>query len=75
MKEVTNVDDFPQYRDRKFVFRRLPVANNTYFNDYFVNDFTWEEISEMGARNRMKSRSHHLDDILPKQLLSEAIRL
>jgi glycerophosphoryl diester phosphodiesterase len=78
MKETTNIEDIPQFKDRRTT---VSFSSNetsfTWTDDYLVNDFTWDELIQAGlkVRNRYPHRNHQFDDVYPPMRLEDAIEL
>lgn len=77
LSEVTNIgcDTFPEFCPRMIPYFEIKENRGIYKNDFLINDFTWEEIQTLRARQRMDTRNTHLDDIFPKMTLEDAIEL
>jgi len=47
LKEVTNIEDFPEFKSRRVPVFMTPHCKDIFYNDYIIHDFTWEEISRL----------------------------
>lgn len=76
MKEVTNVEEIPEFKSWMTPYLFVPEGAATYKDDWVVNDFTFEEIKyKLFAKNRLESWNPHLNNMFWKVSLEEVIEL
>lgn len=56
-------------------YLEVEECHGKFYNDFVINDFTWAEIQQLRARQRIEFRNPHLNDYFPKMTLEDAIEL
>lgn len=55
LKEVTNIEDHPEFESRKTPYFTTPHCKDEFHDDFVINNFTLDEIYTLRARNRLHS--------------------
>lgn len=63
LKSVTDIEDHPEFADRKGHFVFGPPYNYNYTNDWLINDFTLEELLTLRKKERYSKRNQALNGI------------
>ena len=75
LKETTDIEDHPEFADRRGNFSfDFPYGDN-YFDDFLIHDFTLAELKTLKRRQRFDFRNQDMNDLFPMMTLEETIDL
>lgn len=76
LKDTSNIEDFPEFKDRKGNFYVGSPYDKWYRNDWLIHDFTLEEIKKLNRKQRYPQfRNVMLDKMFKYMTLNETIEL
>ena len=73
LKETTNVEDYSDKWGDRMKTKLVQPGDHHYTDDYFIDDFTLEEIKTLRRFQRFKNRSKKLDGMFEVLTLQEVI--